>query len=113
MVRIYRVAFYKRLVDSNGHPVDACQGVVEVRGPNKERARTDARLRFAELKGVSPWSLRADYEIVETLHTRKRVSAVVWTKSLATELISASSMSTRDKQGRIVKRPPLHRELRN
>ena len=59
MQGIYRVAFYKRLVDSNGHPVDACQAVLDVRGPNKERAIRDARLRFAELSGVGRWSLRA------------------------------------------------------
>ena len=59
MQGIYRVAFYKRLVDSNGHTVDASQAVLEVSGPNKERAITDARLRFAELNGVGRWSLRA------------------------------------------------------
>ena len=75
MVRIYRVAFYKRLVDSNGHPGDPCQGVVEVRAPNRAGAMADARLRFAELKGVSQWSLRADYETVEALSARKRVAA--------------------------------------
>ena len=68
MERIYRVAFYKRLVDSNGHPVDACQAVLDVRGPNKERAIRDARLRFAELSGVGRWSLRADYETVQALN---------------------------------------------
>ena len=53
MDRIYRVA---------------CQAVLEVRGANKERAITDARLRFAELNGVGRWSLRADYETVEAVH---------------------------------------------
>lgn len=79
MPRIYRVAFYKRLVDSNGHPVDACQGVVEVREPNRACAIADARLRFAEPKGVSQWWLRADYETVEALNARKRVSSAAWT----------------------------------
>ena len=68
MQGIYRVAFYKRLVDSNGHPVDACQAVLDVCGPNKERAIRDASLRFAELSGVGRWSLRADYETVQALN---------------------------------------------
>ena len=67
MERTYRVAFYKRLVDSNGHPFDACQAVFELRAPNKERAITAARLRFAQLNGVGRWSLRADYETVAAL----------------------------------------------
>ncbi len=68
MEQTYPVAFYKRLVDSNSHPGDACQAVFELRAPNKERAITDARLRFAELNGVGRWSLRADYESVAALN---------------------------------------------
>ncbi len=82
MDQIYRVGFYKRLVDSNGHPVDACQGIVEVRGSSRDRAIADARLQFAKTSGVSNWSLRADYETVEALPKRKRISAAAWTKSL-------------------------------
>jgi hypothetical protein len=81
MDQIYRVAFYKRLVDSNGHPVNACQGVIEVRGSTRDRAIADARLRFAKVSGVTNWSLRADYETVEALPKRKRVSAAAGTKN--------------------------------
>ena len=70
MERTYRVAFYKRLVDGNRHPVDACQAVFELRAPNKERAITDARPRFAKLNGVGRWSPRADYETVAALWGR-------------------------------------------
>ncbi len=94
MVRIYRVAFYKRLVDSNGHPADPCQGVLEVRGQNRARAVTDARLRFAALKGVSHWSLRADYETVQALSTRKRVSGTAWRRSLREPTNAGASINT-------------------
>ena len=67
MTQIYRVSFFKNLVDSYGHPVDACQGVVEVRAPSEDRALELARQRFAKLKYVRSWSLRADYEKVELL----------------------------------------------
>ncbi len=78
MQQIYRVSFFKRLIDSNGHPVDACQGTVEVRAPDQGDAIAQARSRFAELKKVVSWSLRADYETVELLATRKRVSIRPW-----------------------------------
>jgi hypothetical protein len=82
---VYRVAFFKRLTDSTGHPVSPCQGAVEVRASSEARAIELARLRFAELSGVSVWSLRADYEKVELLSTRKRVSNLVWRRSLQDE----------------------------
>ncbi len=50
-------------------------------GPT-DRAIADARLQFAKTSGVSNWSLRADYETVEALPKRKRISAAAWTKSL-------------------------------
>ncbi len=74
MKQIYRVTFFKNLADSYGHSIDACQGAVEVRAPNEDRAIELARRRFAELKDVESWSLRADYEKVELLASRKRIS---------------------------------------
>ncbi len=64
MVHRYRVSFFKRLADSTGHAVDACQAMVEVAAPNKRQAIEAARLRFAEDAQVGNWSLRADYETV-------------------------------------------------
>ncbi len=72
MQSIYRVSFFKRLVDSYGHRVDACQGAVEVRAADQEHAIESARQRFAELKDVAHWSLRADYEEVELPEACKR-----------------------------------------
>jgi hypothetical protein len=66
----YRVSFFKKLIDSTGHPVDACQGVIEVRAPTKDRAIKLAKNAFANSKDVLIWSLRADYETVEQLPHR-------------------------------------------
>ncbi len=70
MEKIYHVSFFKRLVDSNGRPVDACQGAVEVRAAGHDSAIEIARKQFAQLKDVVDWSLRADYEKVELLEAR-------------------------------------------
>jgi hypothetical protein len=82
MEPVFRVSFFKKLVDSYGHPVDACQGIVEMHAQNSERAVKDARAKFEELTKVSDWSLRADYQSVEVLPVRKRVSASAWTRNL-------------------------------
>jgi hypothetical protein len=74
MEKIYYVSFFKNLVDSNGRPVDSCQGAVEVRATDRDHAIELARQRFAEMKDVAEWSLRADYEKVELLASRKRLS---------------------------------------
>jgi hypothetical protein len=70
MEPIYRVSFFKTLVDSTGHPVDACQGVIEVHAPSEERAIDEARIEFAKLKQVMTWRLRADYAKAERLCER-------------------------------------------
>ncbi len=70
MQQIYHVSFFKRLTDSTGHPVNAWQGAVDVRASDEERAIELGRQRFAEIKDVSEWSLRADYEIVEPVVAR-------------------------------------------
>jgi hypothetical protein len=82
MATVYRVSFFKTLCDSTGHRADPCQGVVEVRGETRDHAVAKARHRFAELKGVEDWSLYADYHLVEELPARKRVSTLIWAKSL-------------------------------
>lgn len=68
----YQISFYKKLTDSTGHPVDAWQGAVDVRAPSENRAVELGRLRFAELKDVGTWSLRADYAKVEKLAPERR-----------------------------------------
>jgi hypothetical protein len=78
MKQIYRVSFFKKLTDSTGHPVDACQGTVEVRAPTQDCAIDLARHRFAALKDVGSWSLRADYETAELLAARSRASTRAW-----------------------------------
>jgi hypothetical protein len=65
MEKTYRVSFFKRLFDSTGHLFNPCQGSVEVRATNDACAVAIARKKFAELKGVGVWSLRADYDKVE------------------------------------------------
>lgn len=62
MVQKYQVSFFKRLADSTGHPVDACQATIEVAAPNKQQAIEAARLWFAECAQIGDWWLRADYE---------------------------------------------------
>jgi hypothetical protein len=81
MKQIYRVSFFKQLTDSAGHPVDACQGAVEVSAASEDRAIEMARAKFAELEDVTIWSLRADYEKAEPLPGRKRTSPLAWRNS--------------------------------
>lgn len=82
METIYRVSFFKTLFDSTGHRADPCQGTVEVHGPTRDVALEHARQQFAKLKGIAVWSLYADYDQVEELPARKRVSNRVWMKSI-------------------------------
>ena len=82
MRQIYRVSFFKKLVDSYGHPVDACQSVIEVRAVGQEQAIEQARLNFAKTKGVSDWSFYADYETVEMLSASERALRSAWAKVL-------------------------------
>jgi hypothetical protein len=88
MEKIYYVSFFKRLVDSNGRPATTCQGAVEVRAPDQDRAIELARQRFAELKDVADWSMRADYEMVELLVSRKRLSQRVRRHRTAKPLVA-------------------------
>jgi hypothetical protein len=72
MRKTYRVSFFKKLVDSSGHPVDACQGVIEVGAISAKRAIVQARLTFAERSHIGHWSLHADYETVEAIPAHER-----------------------------------------
>jgi hypothetical protein len=87
---IYRVSFFKTLFDSTGHRADPCQGIVEVRGETRDAAVETARHRFAELKGITVWSIYADYDVVEELPARKRISRSVWTKSIGDHALNVT-----------------------
>lgn len=65
MQQTYHLDFFKTVSDSTGHPVDAWQGAVEVRATNRDTAIELGRRKFAELKDVAAWSLRADYQTVQ------------------------------------------------
>ena len=73
MARTYRVSFFKRLADSTGHTVEACQGSVEIAAPSRPRAIEAARREFAEVGHVGLWSLRADYETAVLLPAQHKV----------------------------------------
>jgi hypothetical protein len=83
MQQPYRVTFFKTLVDSTGHPVDAVQGAIELRASNTQSAMDRARLAFAECKHVTDWRLRADYMNVETLAAAGQVRSDRTKKRLA------------------------------
>jgi hypothetical protein len=78
MKPIYRVSFFKKLTNSTGHLFDVCQGAVEVHTCSPERAVEAARVRFAEINHDRSWNVRADYEKIEFLPTRKRISRAAW-----------------------------------
>ena len=80
MRQMYRVSFFKKLTDSTGHPVD------EARGPKFVLPAGMAQLSLPgpgspKIKDVGTWTLRADYETVELLASRKRVSMRPWRNS--------------------------------
>jgi hypothetical protein len=77
MDQIYRVSFFKRLVDSTGHPSAPEQGAVEVHAASEDDAVKLARLKFAENKDICSWALRADYHEAALLSGRTRLSSQV------------------------------------
>jgi len=87
---IYRVSFFKMLFDSTGHRAAPCQGSIEVRAETRDDAIEHARQRFAKLKGTTNWSFYADYDVVEELPARKRISRSVWIKSLRDHALNAT-----------------------
>lgn len=70
----YSVSFFKRLVDSYGRAVDACQGTVEVRAANQVLATERAKQEFARQKDVRDWSLRGDYAKVAPISSHERTA---------------------------------------
>lgn len=80
MYPVYRVNFFKHLLNSTGHPFEVLQASIEVHAGDNEQALDRARGKFAELEGVTGWSLRADYAKVELLPGRKHVTAPMWSR---------------------------------
>jgi len=89
MGNVYRVSFFKMLFDSTGHRADPCQGIVEVLAETRNDAAQNARHQFAELKSITNWSFCADYDVVEELPARKRISRSAWKKSLGDQALNA------------------------
>ena len=83
MNTLYQVRFFKKLIDSTGHPVEACQAIFEIHAPDRECAVDDARLAFAKRRKIGHWSLHADYATVDLLHASERPLAAVTTNNLA------------------------------
>ncbi len=50
----YRISFFKSLVDSTGHPVDACQGIVEVDAADQEHASKGSQTDVCRTEGCGP-----------------------------------------------------------
>ena len=67
MQQLYRVGFFKKLLDSTGHPYNTRQGTVEVRGDAEICVIEEARRKFAAANDITHWSMRADYEVVESI----------------------------------------------
>ncbi|MCL2429841.1 MAG: hypothetical protein FWD12_11465 [Alphaproteobacteria bacterium] len=77
---VYRVSFFKYLLNSTGRPFEVLQASIEVHAPDNDQAIDRARSKFAELEGVASWSLRADYARIELLADRKHVTAPRWSR---------------------------------
>lgn len=71
---VYRVSFFKVLLNSTGHPFEVLQAMIEVHAPKSDQAGDRAKSKFAELEDVASWSLRADYTRIELLEDRKHVA---------------------------------------
>jgi hypothetical protein len=57
----YRVAFFKHLLSSDGHPFKCLQHTVEIRrAKNADRAIRAAERRYERLCHLSDWRLHAD-----------------------------------------------------
>jgi hypothetical protein len=76
MEQIYRVSFFKRLVDSSGHPSAPEQGAIEVHAASEDEAVELARLKFAKIKDVCSRSHRADYHALLSGLTRHSSKAL-------------------------------------
>jgi len=57
----YRVAFFKELLSSDGHPFKCLQNTIEIRrAKNAERALKAAEHRYERMRHVLDWRLHAD-----------------------------------------------------
>jgi hypothetical protein len=58
----YQVRFYKRVLNSSGHPFRVLQRTILVsRSENPEDAIRTAQQQFEQLEGVPAWYLHADF----------------------------------------------------
>jgi hypothetical protein len=64
---LFRVRFYKNLVDSSGHTHRCLQGQVELSEQDETTAVAAAQVIFALHKRVEDWSFRADFTIVQRM----------------------------------------------
>ncbi len=72
MEPVYRVSFFKCVVDSTGHLFNPVQGIIEVHARDPARAVELARAEFAKQKQATTWMMYADSEQVELVPGRKR-----------------------------------------
>jgi hypothetical protein len=56
----YVITFFKRLVDSEGHPFKTTQAEIELDDSSPQQAVEHAIERFAEARHVHDWTLHAD-----------------------------------------------------
>ncbi len=69
---LYRVSFFKRLANSIGHEIEACQRIIEIRAANRGNALKAACRRFAAHAGIKSWMQHADTAKVECLDDEKK-----------------------------------------
>ena len=63
---VFEVVFYKTLLDSNGHPHRARQGLVHVAKADTPEAASDiAKATFAQERHILHWEYCADEVMVE------------------------------------------------
>jgi hypothetical protein len=67
----YRVNFFKNLLSSDGHQFKCLQDQVDIVGVDSEAQAAElASQRFAKLRGLSHWKLRADSIEVQCVDVR-------------------------------------------
>ncbi len=68
---LYRVSFFKRLANSIGHEIEACQRIIDIRAANRSNALKAACRRFAAHAGIKSWMQHADTAKIEYLNDEK------------------------------------------
>jgi hypothetical protein len=86
---MFRVTFFKNLLDGAGHPQDCPQASVEINAPDERVAIKEAQQKFATLEEVRSWNLRADRFVVQQL-SRTGVAAPSVSKKSAPKTASRS-----------------------